>query len=239
MELHRCLAPESFLGADPVSGRQKDSVEVGVYIAASPALSEEKAFFGDYEGTLYCLDLQSRKILWKAAATGESGSILAVPAVGNGMVIVGNEDKYIYCYNVSDGKLKWKFRTNGPITGSAIITSDKVLFSSTDGNVYLLRQSDGTKIWNFYAGSPVSSSPAVIKDNFVILTDDGRVLSFGLKNKMTVGNLIQNKIYRLKINLLTPFRFGGSKLILAAPSSPASGFRFCAPPGVGVNEENQ
>jgi hypothetical protein len=29
----------------------------------------------------------------------------------------------------------------------------------------------------------------------------------------------------------------GSKLILAAPSSPASWFRFFAPLGVGVNEE--
>ena len=31
----------------------------------------------------------------------------------------------------------------------------------------------------------------------------------------------------------------GSKLILAAPSSPASWTRFFAPFGVGVNEENQ
>jgi hypothetical protein len=44
---------------------------------------------------------------------------------------------------------------------------------------------------------------------------------------MTVSNhefTIQN---RLKINLFTPFRLGGSKLI------------FFAPLGAGVNEENQ
>ena len=101
--------------------------------------------------------------------------------LGNGSVIIGNDDKFLYCFNAIDGKQKWKFRTNGSITGSAVMTADKVLFASTDGNVYLLRQSDGTKLWNFYAGSAISSSPAVIKDNFIILTDDGRVLSFGLK----------------------------------------------------------
>ena len=42
---------------------------------------------------------------------------------------------------------------------------------------------------------------------------------------------------RLKINLFTPCRVLGSKLILAAPSSTASGVRFFAPPGAGVNEE--
>jgi len=44
---------------------------------------------------------------------------------------------------------------------------------------------------------------------------------------MTIGNYEQKTIKCLKINLFTPFRLGGSKLI------------FFAPLGVGVNEENQ
>jgi hypothetical protein len=44
---------------------------------------------------------------------------------------------------------------------------------------------------------------------------------------MTIGNHVLEIVSCLKINLFTPFRFGGSKLILFAPH------------GVGVNEENQ
>jgi len=44
---------------------------------------------------------------------------------------------------------------------------------------------------------------------------------------MTFGNYEQNILNRLKINLFTQFRLGGSKLI------------FFAPLGAGVNEENQ
>jgi hypothetical protein len=47
---------------------------------------------------------------------------------------------------------------------------------------------------------------------------------------------------RLKINLFTPCRVLGSKLILAAPNSPAKlGSVLRSPPagGAGVNEENQ
>ncbi len=36
---------------DPLSGKQTDSAEIGVYIAASPALSDKIACFGDYNGT--------------------------------------------------------------------------------------------------------------------------------------------------------------------------------------------
>jgi hypothetical protein len=49
-------------------------------------------------------------------------------------------------------------------------------------------------------------------------------------------------IYTLSKKLENQFIYPspkGSKLILAAPSSTASGVRFFAPLGVGVNEENQ
>ena len=78
-------------------------------------------------------------------------------------------------------KLKWKFRTNGRITGSAVITPTKVIFGSLDGYIYMLNLKDGKKIWSFNAGAPVSSSPAVTKDRFYFLTEDGRLLAFGNK----------------------------------------------------------
>ncbi len=166
---------------DPLSGRQKNTIDIGVYIAASPSLSRDMAYFGDYDGTIYCLDLNSRKIAWKIPAGEEAGAILAIPAIGNSAVVVGSEDKNLYCYNAFDGKLIWKYRTNGRITGSAVITSTKVLFSCTDGIVYILALADGKKLWSFNAGTPVSSSPAVTKEKFYILTEDGRLLSFAEK----------------------------------------------------------
>ena len=86
--------------------------------------------------------------------------MVAIPAIGRNSVIIGNEDKYLYSYDIITGKLNWKFRTNGRITGSAVITPSKVLFGSADGNVYMLGVHDGKKIWSFNAGAPVSSTPA-------------------------------------------------------------------------------
>jgi eukaryotic-like serine/threonine-protein kinase len=166
---------------EPLTGKQKDTINIGIYIAASPALSSDLAYFGDYDGTIYCLNVNSKEIIWKISTSEESGAILAIPAIRNDAMIVGSENKYLYCFNASDGKLKWKYRTNGRITGSAVIASSNVLFTSMDGNVYIVRLADGKKLWSFNAGTPVSSSPAVVKGRFYILTEDGRLLAFGEK----------------------------------------------------------
>ncbi len=164
-----------------MTGKERDTINIGVYIAASPALFDQKAYFGDYDGNFYCLDLVNRKVSWKIPAGENSGSILGIPAAGSNYVVIGNDDKYLYCYNAATGKQVWKYRTNGRITGSAVITPSKVLFGSMDGNIYMLSLSDGKKIWSFNAGAPVSSSPAVIKGRFYFLTEDGRLLAFGTK----------------------------------------------------------
>ena len=150
-------------------------------MASSPALFADRAYFGDYDGTIYCLNLISKKKEWEIPGSDESGAVLSVPAIGNGMVLVGREDKYLWCLNSTDGKLRWKDRTNGSISGSAVVTSGQVLFASMDGNVYILKLQDGSKLWSFNAGASVSSSPALIKDRFIVLTDDGRLLAFGAK----------------------------------------------------------
>lgn len=167
---------------DQVTGRVRDTINIGVYIAASPALYDQKAYFGDYDGNLYCFDLLKRKLCWRAPSVEGSGSIMSVPATNGIVVITGREDKYLCCYNAGSGKLLWKFRTNGKITGSAVLTQSKVLFGSEDGYVYLLSLLDGKKIWSFNTGSPVKSSPAISGERFYILTEDGRLLAFGNKN---------------------------------------------------------
>ena len=166
---------------DPLTGRQNDTVNIGVYLASSASVFPDVAYLGDYDGTVYALNLSTRKLLWKIQAGRESAPIMSTPAIGRNEVIVGSDDKYLYSYNQSDGKMRWSFRTNGRVTGSPVVSQTKVLFSSTDGFVYLLELQKGSKIWSFNAGTPVSSSPAVTKERFYILTEDGRLLAFGTK----------------------------------------------------------
>jgi outer membrane protein assembly factor BamB len=167
--------------ADPLTGKEKDTINIGMYIASSPALYSGKACFGDYDGNFYCVDLNAGKVLWAVNSSEDGGSILGIPAIGYNNVVIGNEDKNIYCYDLMTGALRWKYRTNGRISGSAVIAPGKVLFGSGDGYIYMLSIKDGTKLWSFNAGSPISSSPALMNGRFYILTEDGRLLAFGNK----------------------------------------------------------
>lgn len=168
---------------DVLTGRETDTINIGVYIASSPAIYFGRAFLGDYDGELYCVDIRQRKIEWQVSATQNAGPIIAIPSAGGNYVAVGNDDKHMYCFNVNTGKQIWKFRTNGQITGSAVMTPSKVIFGSNDGNIYLLNLNDGKKLWSFNAGAPISSSPVVTRDRFYFLTEDGRLLAFGTKTK--------------------------------------------------------
>ena len=82
-----------------MTGKQKDTVNIGVYIASSPALSHDFAYFGDYDGTKYCVNISTKKIVWKIPGSEESGSIMGIPAISKNYVVIGSEDKYLYCYN--------------------------------------------------------------------------------------------------------------------------------------------
>lgn len=166
---------------DPLTGQQKDTINIGVYMASSPSLFGDFAYIGDYDGNKYCINIQAGNKKWTIPGTAETGSVLAIPAVDGKNVIIGSEDKYLYCYSAADGKLVWRYRTNGRITGSAVVTRDKVLFAGVDGNVNILNLTTGKKLWSFNAGSSISSSPAVSSGKFYVLTDDGRLLAFGSK----------------------------------------------------------
>lgn len=150
-----------------------------VYLASSPAISANRAFIGDYDGGFFAIDLNTHKLVWKKEKQSDLSVLLATPAVDGGRAVIGSEDKVLYCYDTETGDILWKFRTNGRITGSAVISQDNVLFCSRDGTINIVSLKTGRKKWGFDTGKPVSSTPAVIEKRFYVLTEDGRLLAFG------------------------------------------------------------
>ena len=68
------------------------------------------AYFGDYDGTIFGLNIRTKKMVWKIPGNEQSGSVLAVPAVGNNFVVIGNEDKIPLLLQC----LKWKINLEIP-----------------------------------------------------------------------------------------------------------------------------
>lgn len=168
---------------NPLTGRQTDTINAGVYIASSPAIDFPYAYVGDYEGTFYKVDISAGKMVWKKAAGSEGGSIMSIPSLSGNKVLIGSDDNNLYCFDSATGNTLWSFRTNGSVRGSPVIAGDKVLFGSNDGYIYIVGLNDGKRKWSFNCGSPVSSTPAVTKNRFYVLTEEGRLIAFGVKQR--------------------------------------------------------
>ena len=151
---------------------------------SSPAVVDEKLYFGSTNGNIYCLDAVGNgdgttNELW-GYTTGSS--IYSSPTVVDGYVYIGSHDKNVYCLDadpfddgadegIDDGgasyDLIWSYQTDERVTSSPTVSGGKVYVGSMDGKLYCLDATDGTYLWNFTTGGPISyCSPAVV-DGFV------------------------------------------------------------------------
>jgi outer membrane protein assembly factor BamB len=62
---------------DPRTGIEETPSIIGVYIAASPAVVNDKVYVGDYDGVFYCLDILQGGLLWQNEQE-TAGSILGI-----------------------------------------------------------------------------------------------------------------------------------------------------------------
>jgi len=148
----------------PQVGNQK-----GV-ILGSPAVSNDKVFFGALDGKVHALDLKTGAELW--TFTGQKSFWASSPAVHNGIVFIGSQDKYVYAIDLETGEQIWRYLTGGAISSSSpVVYKDKVYIGSEDGFLYALNETTGALVWKESLGEKIYSSPAAYKDKIYVGVD--------------------------------------------------------------------
>lgn len=71
--------------------------QAGDFIGTSPAIADNKIFFGSADNHLYALNLENGELIWDYEAEGRVYS----PAVGEGLIVVGSGDGKLYAFNVT------------------------------------------------------------------------------------------------------------------------------------------
>lgn len=162
---------------DPNAAKTFDS---GSYIATSLALSDGKAYFGNFAGQFYCVDIHTAKELWSDKQSREA--FFSSPAVNDRYVVVGNRDKKVYCFNANDGTIVWTFAGGTEFDGSPVIVGDDVLIGGNDGKLYRIALSTGQGKIVFDAASPIPSGVAIANSRILIACEDGTVYALGAPN---------------------------------------------------------
>ena len=168
---------------DCVSGKQTDSLDVKIYIPASPAISNEWCYIADHSGNLYELKLDNGKIVSTKKileSKEDNGNFVSVPAVSDKMVYVVSDDRYIYAIDRKTTSVVWKYLLKGD-TGesSPVICKNKLLICTKTGIVSIHDAKTGKLLWEYDTGESIIASPAVANGYFYILTQKGTLFCFG------------------------------------------------------------
>ena len=182
---------KKFYAVDIHSGHKKWHYTTRGVIHSSPALKDDKVFFGSFDSRMYCLDKQTGSEIWQFETGRDTVhyvwlGIQSSPAIDDDKLFFGSRDASIYCLNIHTGEPVW---TNNNFDRSWMPSSFAVdhefLYcgSSDSFNFYIIDKATGKIIENIATHSYTFSSPAIDHKMAYIGSSNGRLYGIGLKNQ--------------------------------------------------------
>ncbi|HTD40030.1 MAG TPA: PQQ-binding-like beta-propeller repeat protein [Mucilaginibacter sp.] len=127
-----------FLAFDAKTGKEKLTYKTNGYVYSSPAIYGSTAYFGDFSGSLFAVNIQTGKLTGKFSTAGRvknSGNILNSKGdVDFGFLAKGMNDS-LYATSVT---VMNKLYSLGPIVSSPAINHAVIYFGSADGYLYAI-----------------------------------------------------------------------------------------------------
>lgn len=128
-----------FIALDAKTGQKKFNMKASGYLYSSPAIAGHTAYFGDFTGNFYALDLLSAGRKWNVFSTenrkANAPRILNQKGELDFAFTAGTQDLALYESSVD---VMNEFYTLGSIVSSPAISGNTVFFGSTDGYLYAL-----------------------------------------------------------------------------------------------------
>ncbi len=140
---------------------------------SSPVIDDNKVFV-ESENGLYCLDIETGKIIWHFYddMLGGFGS----PTIYDGKIFVVSTGDYIYCFDVDNGHLCWCYEKGYGGSNPSLVVDNKlyVSYNRGDNNATLLclDPTTGSKLWDYDFGYQQVSYPMVAYNRVYIGTQD-------------------------------------------------------------------
>ncbi|MEX0320980.1 MAG: PQQ-binding-like beta-propeller repeat protein [Puniceicoccaceae bacterium] len=156
------------------------------------AVDAKQVYFGANDGSVYCLDKKTGKLIWKytvKSPVAEAFRHFSTPLVSGKNVFIGSADKTLYCLDTATGKVVFKHASSDWIRARPVATDSNVYFASMNGDLYNIDYSGKRpkQVWKkrigehwIYADLALSGNKLLINDSdlysYCVDTDDGEVL---------------------------------------------------------------
>ena len=162
-------------------GIQTQQVELGAYVAASPAISQNRVYCGTYGTEILGVALDTGEIAWRYRHPKRQFPFFASAALTEDAVIIGGRDKMVHALSRETGEPIWTYTSKSSIESSAVIAGTRVFLGTTRGLFIALDITTGESVWEFATGSSIVASPSVSDGKIYIGTEDGILYCFGEK----------------------------------------------------------
>ena len=160
-------------------GTQTQLVNLGAYVGASPAISQNSVYCGTYGTEILSVALDSGEIKWRYRHPKRRFPFFASAALTEDSVIIGGRDKMVHALSQETGEPLWTYTAKSRIESSAVIVGRRVFLGTTRGLLIALDLTTGESVWEFETGSSIVASPSVSDGRIYIGTDDGILYCFG------------------------------------------------------------
>lgn len=154
-------------------------------IFASPIIFDNLVYFGSLDSTLYALDINTGKEIWRFKTRGEIRSNVCIDA---DYLHLNGGDGTLYTLDRKTGKQIWRFSTKGErkydfadyFHSTPVLANKIIYFGSGDGSLYSINAETGTLIWQFQTGDIVHTTPAIENNKVFFGSFDGNVYGLNL-----------------------------------------------------------
>ena len=160
-------------------GTELESVDIGGYVGASPAVDGGHAYLGTFENEFLAIDLEKGEVLWRYQNPERQFPFYSSAALGDDIVVFGGRDKMVHALDPKTGETLWTYPTKARVDSSPVILGGRAFVGTMAGEILALDLASGRPVWTFDTGSPVLASPAIAGDRLVIGTVDGVLYCFG------------------------------------------------------------
>ena len=173
---------------DVANGKETDGVDIDGPTGSTPAMHDERVYFGTEGGTFYAVSISTDggkkpQVVWKYRDPQRNQPIRTAGAVSDQIVVYASQSKSIYGLDPTNGHEKWKESTRNRFESSPVIAGNRVVVATVTGKIQLLDVASHEVKWEYEAGGGFTASPAVVDGRIIIGNTDGTLYCFGSKDK--------------------------------------------------------
>ncbi|SNS44739.1 Outer membrane protein assembly factor BamB, contains PQQ-like beta-propeller repeat [Ekhidna lutea] len=147
-------------------------------VRSSPFVKDDRLYFGDWEGMVYCYSLDSDKLIWKKKTYrgekpyGTFGGVVSEFLAYDGLLFFGARNYMLNVLDIETGEKEWTYTDakKGWVIGDPVIYKDTLYIGGSDN--YSMLAFDpiiGRPIWSQNGGKNIYTKP-IVTEEWVIYT---------------------------------------------------------------------